>query len=642
MSNSLPYFLERSTNHTQIELENERLQNTVQSKTGENAILRQKQDKHAKDADQKISALMQLHAEKDAKKNAELERIKREREKVVTDNRFLEHDLALETGKNRQTQKTLKVGNATRSNSGQRTNLNVTPKKAKVLPYRDGFDDGDLVMLSPSKLRDRSKPSTPKAGAKRKRTGKEVQSPIPLPQLPLSEPKPPSLPPQAQAEARVASDLAIRLAKEQNKARSMQKLQRHHIGESEENLFETLTRFAFPSQPDRKLSTLVFEELSTKSVTNNSGSVPDQCCKILSSLWEQCLAETYYQPLPCIINSMQFILDAERFAFARQYITKLVPLAIATSDLVAIPVARASLNKNQSPKPPAPASTTTAPLLGEPGTSTQAVEAASCIDVSACLALLQGLAEAAAPDGIAIKEFWRHMKFDFVLLVLMKAQPIRQIVLMLELLQGSALEESFGAILGEDEGGRERQARREVDTVDRLTLLLSESFDVGDSAVKVLDSATVFELRAKVVDVLMSLCLHEHGALLLATHRSAIGRLFKFLHDTINNLYLYTHASDHVPLTRAINDTMKILALLCTGNPNVDVRQKLGALPGGTHVHLLALTRLAFAERVWFERGIEEGTVERAHEMLDEWLSPEEGEGLMMMFGSSGSGDSEM
>lgn len=37
------------------------------------------------------------------------------------------------------------------------------------LPYRDGFDDHEIVLVSPSKPKEKAKADTPKAGDKRKR-----------------------------------------------------------------------------------------------------------------------------------------------------------------------------------------------------------------------------------------------------------------------------------------------------------------------------------------------------------------------------------------------------------------------------------------------------------------------------------------
>lgn len=51
-------------------------------------------------------------------------------------------------------------------------------------------------------------------------------------------------------------------------------------------------------------------------------------------------------------------------------------------------------------------------------------------------------------------------------------------------------------------------------------------------------------------------------------------------------------------------------------------------------MHLIALTRLAFCESVILERGIEPEVSDAAHALLDEFLSPVEGEQLLVMFAS--------
>jgi hypothetical protein len=182
---------------------------TVQSKTGENAILRQKLEKQAREHHQKESIVRQLYEEKLAKQKAETERIKGENQKVITDNQFLKHDLTLEAGKAKQLQRNLKAGGIQSGASPL-----STPKKQRVLPFRDGFDDDDIIMLSPSKTR--SKPSTPKGGTKRKRLANE-QSPMQPPQLPLSEPKVGPPPSNQPVDAAITSDLLRKLAKGEDK-----------------------------------------------------------------------------------------------------------------------------------------------------------------------------------------------------------------------------------------------------------------------------------------------------------------------------------------------------------------------------------------------------------------------------------------
>ena len=104
-----------------------------------------------------------------AKHRAEIEAARKDREKIETNNRFLEHDLAQEAERARNTRRTLRDRQANMALSKDKASPATTPKRNRILPYRDGFNDEEAVMLSPSKLKEKAKTTSPKAGAKRKR-----------------------------------------------------------------------------------------------------------------------------------------------------------------------------------------------------------------------------------------------------------------------------------------------------------------------------------------------------------------------------------------------------------------------------------------------------------------------------------------
>lgn len=70
----------------------------------------------------------------------------------------------------------------------------------------------------------------------------------------------------------------------------------------------------------------------------------------------------------------------------------------------------------------------------------------------------------------------------------------------------------------------------------------------------------------------------------------------------------------------------------------IDMQVKLRVIPGGTHKYLIALTRLAFSEGIFYERGIEEDVVDCAHQMLETLVTPQEAEALLEAFSSAKSG----
>jgi hypothetical protein len=376
---------------------------------------------------------------------------------------------------------------------------------------------------------------------------------------------------------------------------------------------EVLTRFAFPSNSGKKISSIIYDRLV---VPNSQGlNMAKVICDIFVSLWDQSLKESFFDPIDIFVDTIQFILSSESLMFARDYIEKIVPLAIKSVDIVAIPLGRASIAQSKKTEPP---STDKEPLQ---------------VNAFAALTMLHRVALACVGHPNDMETFWGRMKFDFVLLILMKAQPLSQISLMLQLLRLSSLSSSFGAILGDEDGGTGRQARRESDTVDRLSLLLFEQFPSAEGQEPIYQHDIV-NLRLEVLSVLETMCLTDHGSRVLATHKYAIGRLIRFLHDTIAALCHYNPTTQDLKI-RCVNIAMRLLYhLLTTYSTIIDIRAKLSVIHGGSHKHLIALTRLAFSDPVFYEEGIDPEAMDAAHQLLDEYLSPVEGEALLQIFSS--------
>ncbi|KAK3062280.1 hypothetical protein LTS18_004445 [Coniosporium uncinatum] len=289
---------------------------------------------------------------------------------------------------------------------------------------------------------------------------------------------------------------------------------------------------------------------------------------------------------------------------------------MTTCDLVAIPLGRASTGK--------------APTDGN---APDLEKLQKEIDVFSCLSLIHAIALYSAESEEAPTALWSSIKFDFILLMLMKAQPLPQILLMLQLLDTSIFDKTFGAILDDFDGGRERQDKSEAELVDRLLNLLFEkpSCPVEGHECSSVDIAT---LRLQVLHLFRSISATQHGGQTLARHRYAVGRLIKFLHDSIDALYAYRPAT-HELTTSAVNLSLRLIYHIVTAYPEiVDVRAKLSVVHGGAHKHLIALTRLAFSDQLVLEEGVENEVVDAAHQLLEEYLSPGEGEALLQVFSS--------
>ena len=133
--------------------------------------MRSNHDKASKEYERRLAVIQKLHGEEIEKQKRELDNAKKDRERVETSNKFLQHDLAQEAGRARQNRRTLqdRPVNARHHSIDDRQSPAKTPKRGKIAPFRDGFDDDEVVVVSPSKTKQRSKPSTPKGGGKRKR-----------------------------------------------------------------------------------------------------------------------------------------------------------------------------------------------------------------------------------------------------------------------------------------------------------------------------------------------------------------------------------------------------------------------------------------------------------------------------------------
>ncbi|KAF2654864.1 hypothetical protein K491DRAFT_599979 [Lophiostoma macrostomum CBS 122681] len=621
------------------------------SKSGEAETARRRLDATNRENERRMLALQQSHHEAVAKHDAELEKIRREREQAQTNNMFLEHDLAREADKTKRMKKNARNNVPSMQKQNSVPSPIGTPKRQqKNLPFRDGFDDDDILMASPTKNRDKSKAATPKQASKRKR---QVVDQSPVPALQLSEPRAPPL----REESSVAADkfdpsLFERLRREDHRFDLLHRLVNNRSSRGTDRVLEALTRFALPSQPQMKLSSRVYDELITCSLEQDAHTLALKFCHIFLDLWEQCLIERYYDPVYLFLDALQFILAYEPCSTAAALTEQAVAVIVRSVDLVSIPIARADMNEKAIPDLYSP---------------TQR-KISSGIDALDCLDLLYLIACSCVPTPDAIARFWQCIPTDFVLVLLKKAQPLAWITITLRILSTSALSNIIGSIVA-DGSAPDQQQKRETDLIDRLTRLLfdvpktipdpnaesSASSPSSSPTTNVLESYSttqILNLRLQVLDLLTTFSVSPYGCSRLANLRYCIGRLVKFLDAQLNALYTSSACfpsstspsipspssspSPHAQTISSINSTVTLISHLKTALPPPhDIKSKLGVIHGGHHKYMVALSRVAFSEGVCIEEGIDEEVAEMAHAILDEGLSPEEGEGLLRVFGGS-------
>tara|TARA_R110002003_G_scaffold626_5_gene20910 strand:+ start:14485 stop:16161 length:1677 start_codon:yes stop_codon:yes gene_type:complete len=555
---------------------------------------------------------------------AELERLRREKEQATTDSMFNQHD-AREAGMAQRSRRAMP--SRPKPTVTADTSPAGTPRRAQKTrgPLGDGFDDDHVLMASPSKARDRHKTVTPRQPGKRKRQLAD-QSPIPLPALQLSEPRSRSKDKVPEHGQGANIDVALlRFFREHDQRFALlHRLLSQPSSNGQDRILEALTLHAFPAQPSKKLSSIVYDALATIAASDVH-ELALRLCSIFLDLWKRCLDEKYYAPLCLVLDAMHFILSCEPAEIAVQIAPRTVPLIVTTVDLVSSPIINA------------------AKLGGKAVVSLYSAaqrDIAAKIDVLDCLELLNLLATSCVsmcPQ--AVLDFWQGIPSGFTLMLLNKEYPQSQIALVLRILSTSALPTSLGPIAAHDES----QANIEDALISRLTNIFTETPrpipDPSELASRTVPAteAGVWELRLLVLMVLTQFSIQVHGCNRLAQNRLCIGRLIKHLDYSLNALYRQPLSPSQDQKIESINKTMKLIHHIATSNPDFDIKSKLVNTLGGQHAYLVALTRLAFSEGLLLEAGIEDAVVDMAHSILDEGLSIEEGEAFGMVFSSGSS-----
>lgn len=592
-------------------------QNDVITKTGAIATLRARNDRAVKEHEAKLAEIRQKHAEDRAKLKAEAQVAKNAQETIKTSNRFLEHDLAEERERIKRLRNSNSNGTNTKS-ARARDSTTVTPQKTQSHAFRDGFDDHEILAPSPTKVKEKGKQRTPKAGQKRKRNAAgsppihvtdspgRIESPL---KVPVSRN-------EIEQEAIAMAKLAIK----DERMRMIQLVLNHRSESTGKRSLEALSTFPLPGSKDGSMASIVLEGLSSlpsEDVMPTSVAIRNICL----DLWDRCLKASYWVPLTLVLEIFQSMLRGERSAQQTMLLERSIILSVRTSVIVAEPRIPQSGQPNKSIK------RHSQPTSGQH------------IDDVTIMTILHTIAVGAAIHPDRCQAFWQRMEFGFPLLMLQRTQPVTQIHLMLRMLSTSILADSFGP----RHVNPGEQIQQEASLLDRLTCLLHEKLEPSQVFEDVLD------LRLGVLRTLRAISATRHGCLALAQHVLVIGRLNRFLCNQIASLYrilpiaipLDDNDDDqdsanrgpampqrHIKTTETINLATRILYHLLH-EQEVNLLEKLAAVHGGNQKFMIAFSRLAFSERLLLEAGIEPGVIEAAHEILDAVLNPEEGEALV-------------
>ena len=294
-----------------------------------------------------------------------------------------------------------------------------------------------------------------------------------------------------------------------------------------------------------------------------------------------------------LVDMITFILVLDTITIAPDLISSLLPVAQNTIDRIGVPrwQQKDPLSLDQD------------------------------IEIYPCLSLLHLVALGSAQHDFQIRHFWQHFRFDVVLMMLTAKQFPSDVFLMLDIVATSVLPDSIGPLLTDDEV---KQRSNEDYTLDFITAMLEPLKPIPVHFQYT--PAEFSALQLSVLHLLTHISQTPHGSSILAENRNAVGRLFRLASESLNRIY--DDGARHADHATKLELSISLLHQLCEEHPNIDVRAKVAAIPGGAHKRLVTLTRLAFSEGLVLESGIGDKIVMFARDLLENTVTPEEGETL--------------
>lgn len=574
----------------------------AETKAGEIAIIRSKQARMTEEYDRQLAALRKAMADRETTHKEAVDAAMSEGKMLATENLFLQHDLAEEVYQLRNYK--------TKHRAAEKV-APVTPKKPRVLPFRDGFDDDEIAVVSPSKSAARSKRGTPTVPGKRKRQA-SVDSPAPLQLSPAGE--------LAMVDAPTDTSGTVfdddpKLREPSTHDHCMKRILNHRMLPGQQTDIEAFAILHFPSEPHKPLSSILTDELARVDM----GNFALEYIYTIGQLWRRALTERFYEPVPRFMSIARYVLTMDEAPLA-DLITPLVGVLQDSVEVNAVP--RFKYSPAAREKARIPRSTPQSDLHLE-------------VDSTEALRLLYYISCQLLHVKSALDNFWTHIRYTFILVMLHGSQPLKDIMVILPLLSTSIRAESFGPIMSSEQD----QADVQKWIIDRLSFMLSEAA-MPDEGCEPYTAYDICAMRLEVLLLLESLAFNpaapskEHGSAIIAAHPTALPRLFRSMHDELDALY--SSPPEQELRVAMVNGLMRLIfGVMRRHGSSINMQEKLASVPGSKQKHLVVLTRLAFCDGSVLEAGIDDETVDMAHELLEEWTNPQEAESLAEAFPSS-------
>jgi hypothetical protein len=249
------------------------------------------------------------------------------------------------------------------------------------------------------------------------------------------------------------------------------------------------------------------------------------------------------------------------------------------------------------------------------------------IDIQDCLQLLVLSASLCAKDPALSKSFWDSIRVDFISMLLRKSQQVEDVIMTIKLLHPCVQNDQLGAIRSPDATAGQTS---EQHIIDRLTSMLIEVPRPLEGAMPY-DPLEIVEMRLEILDLVEQLCDTKLGGHAFAMHPHALGRVTRAMNDEFTAIYV--NLTGHKQRSEVVNHACRIVFYVTTTyGDEINLQEKLRSQPGGVNKYLIALSRLVFSDAIFYERYIDEDVFDCAHQMLEDFVTPEEGDALKAAF----------
>ncbi|KAF3905128.1 hypothetical protein ABW21_db0205397 [Orbilia brochopaga] len=276
----------------------------VQTKSGENSILRKKMEKAEAQHRSEVDAIRSLAQQKHEKSEADMAKLRGEVVKMQAtlefdrnDQKEIHRELKQYQDKDRQVVKPAKDAGL------------MTPRKSRLAAFRDGFDDDEAGLsmrssppIGPPGGRGRG---TPSKSAKRKR--KPTDSPMKASQTLML----PILKSGSNSQRSVVMDVGQQAEEDEYEAmidrltledlglvsddrqQFLEAILSHKPDHGQHTILEILEQYSLPSDEETSLAALFMENVPQADVDAAYGDFPARVCCILIALWDRCYTEKF-------------------------------------------------------------------------------------------------------------------------------------------------------------------------------------------------------------------------------------------------------------------------------------------------------------------------------------------------------------